>query len=254
MSHDASPGPGKPTSTVDLLVLVIASVDQRTLYPNLQNIWRRYMHLRPGQVEAYFLWADPSLQVAAQINGDTIYARTDANTYIPGIFQKTILSLRLLLNRGSPKFKYALRTNLSSFFAWDRLLAKLPALPSQGCYAGRLMYYGLDNYISGADSLLSIDAAEILAQNESYFDSVNLGEGRAFDDVLIGKILAEKGINGTPLTCSEFYDFADWERRKNSLPKDFTHARVCCYADRERQDITIHTELLRMFYPEAYMP
>ena len=119
-----------------ILVLIIAS-DQVPLFEEFQKTWRAYMQEDPEHVEAYFIKGDPTLSQSYEIRGDTIWSRTEEG-YVPesaGILNKTILSMKALLPK-IRKSDYVLRTNLSSFFVFPRLLKFLEKLPSARCYCG----------------------------------------------------------------------------------------------------------------------
>ncbi|MCX6988703.1 MAG: hypothetical protein NTZ52_04285 [Chlamydiae bacterium] len=132
------PGFSKPPSSLDLnhrnpkvLVLIIASdnfpgVDLVFPYPELKKIWRSYMHTNPN-IEAYFIQGDPNLSSPYEIQGDVIWSKTEENLR-PGILNKTLLSIECMLPRIN-EFDYVLRTNLSSFYVFPRLLHFLQTLP-----------------------------------------------------------------------------------------------------------------------------
>ena len=104
---------------IKILVLIICS-DNLPVYPELQKIWRSYMHYDRNHVEAYFIKADPKLDVEYKIDNDVIWSKTD-ECLIPCITNKTLLSLEAMSSRFSD-FDYVLRTNLSSFYVFPRLL------------------------------------------------------------------------------------------------------------------------------------
>src|SRR6478672_11271514 len=87
-----------------ILVLIIAS-DDEPCYIELQRIWRSYMHQDLDHVETYFIKADPSLPFQSVIDGDVIWSQS-SETIIPGIINKTIMSMELLLPRIKTEFNY----------------------------------------------------------------------------------------------------------------------------------------------------
>jgi hypothetical protein len=242
--------PGNPLyahePNVKVLVLIIAS-DQLPVYVELQKIWKSYMHLDPEHVEAYFIRGNPKLPTPYQIQGDVIWSKTDEG-WIPqsaGIINKTVLSLEAMMPR-LHEFDYVLRTNLSSFYVFPRLLQVLEKLPRKKCYFASQT--GVDSGIgSGSGFILSPDLAEIIVKNKKVF----LGHKKSPDDVMIGNFLKKQGYKLSPHRRIDFLTLDDWFNGRDSMPVDMFHFRVKTEDHlRLRDDIFIQSELLEIFYPE----
>ena len=107
-------------------------------------------------------------------------------SFKPGIFQKTILSLERNLDR----YDYYVRTNLSTFVITSKLEAFLLKRTRKLFYEG--IYCNTDNWVNGWGIILSNDAAKVLVQEgrkRKYYIDHDIA-----DDVLIGKILHKRGI------------------------------------------------------------
>lgn len=142
-----------------VLVLIIAS-DQFPVYVELQKIWQSYIHSDPEHIETYFIRGDPNLPTSYEIKNDIIWSKTDEgwSPASAGIINKTVLSLEAMLPR-LHEFDYILRTNLSSFYVFPRLLKFLETLPKKRCYAGSNT--GGDSPIaSGCGFIISPDVAK----------------------------------------------------------------------------------------------
>jgi hypothetical protein len=228
---------------IKVLVLIIAS-DQFPVYVELQKIWRSYMHLDPKHIEAYFIKGDEHLPTTTRIEGDIIWSKT-SDGWIPasgGILNKTILSLEMMLPR-IYEFDYIIRTNLSSFYIFPRLLKFLKTLPKTRCYCGS--HIGDGKTGSGCGFILSPDLIKGLVENKrNFWNITNTG-----DDVAIGKFLHRQGIRLLPQKRMDFFSLSDWYN-KGSIPQDVFQFRVKNdqYALRLVDDIFIQSELLRMFY------
>lgn len=233
---------GTKSGEVKVLVLIIASDDQ-PVYPELQKIWRTYMHNDPEHIEAYFIRGNPDLPFMYTIDGDTLWLRT-AENIIPGIINKTILSLEALSPHIYRKFDYVLRTNLSSFYVFPRLLEFLKKCPRKKFYCGSDI--GINrNIASGSGFILSHDLAKLLITNKRYF----VNNQSSYDDVLIGEFMCKQKIPLTIHQRTDFFTLQSWYDQKDNLDgfqfrvKNENHLRLS-------DDVYIQTQLLHRFYPQ----
>lgn len=237
-----------PIAHAKLLVLIITS-DHLPVYIALQKIWKSYMHLDPEHVEAYFLRADPDLPTLVAIDGDVIWAKTSEG-WSPdsaGIINKTVLAMEAMLPR-IQEFEYVLRTNLSSFYVFPRLLKHLENLPKSGCYYAS----GTDRLSSvgtGCGFILSRDLVELIAKHKLDF----LDRATPQDDNIIAKFLNENDIYLLPHPRLDLLSLQDWQKNKDCLPDDLFHFRVKSANDRLNDEIYIHSQLLHLFYPKAFL-
>lgn len=224
-----------------VLMLIIASEDA-PVYTELKKLWRQYMQSNPEQVEAYFICGDPALPVECVIEGDTIWSKT-AESIIPGILNKTILSLEAFLPRIQTEFDYVLRTNLSSFYIFPRLLQFLETCPRDNFYCGRTDYER--TFCSGSGFILSPDLATMLVTNKSYLLNAN-----THDDVSIGAFFKDRGIKPAPHARIDFCSFYDWFNQKDCIPSNIFQCRIKNSDEtRLKDDIFMYKELQAMFYP-----
>jgi hypothetical protein len=228
-----------------ILVLIIASdrFDGPEIFPPyiaMQNTWRSYMHLDPDHVEAYFIKGDPNLETDFEIRGDVIWSKVE-ESWIPGILRKTLASLDCMRSRFS-EFDYVLRTNLSSFYVFPRLLEFLKTAPREKCYCGPVIN---DDFISGCGFILSRDVVELLMEQKGV-----LWNCRWNDDVAIAKFLRSRGVEllGADWTLLSSVD--KWRQIKDSIPSDVFHFRTKneFHNLRGTDELFIQSELLKMFY------
>lgn len=225
-----------------ILVLVIAG-GKVAVYPKLEEIWRSYMHIDPDSVEAYFIKAQPDLPVLYEIKGDVIWSRSQENFY-PGILNKTLLSMECLQSK-LHEFDYVVRTNLSSFYVFPRLLDFVKTLPKTKCYCGVTMKYGAVKYASGAGYILSSDLAEMLLENKDEVMNIN-----NWDDVVVGSFFAQRGIKIIEEKRLDLCTLEAWIQHQNRIPNEAYHFRVKNPNANLRltDDIYIHQQLLSKFY------
>lgn len=228
---------------IKILVLIICS-DNLPVYPELQKIWRSYMHYDRNHVEAYFIKADPKLDVEYKVDNDVIWSKTD-ECLRPCITNKTLLSLEAMATRFSD-FDYVLRTNLSSFYVFPRLLNFLRNCPKTNFYCAHCNVWSWLTFGSGSGYLLSMDMAELLLKNKNFF----INNNSDYDDVVVGIFFRDRGIK---LTCSkrvDFLSYSDWHSNSKFLADE----RVFQYRiknepqNRLQDDVYMHSQLLKYFY------
>jgi len=241
-----------------VLVLIIAC-DNNEAYLELQKIWSSYMNKDPQHYDVFFIRGNPELSRSYEIKGNDLFVKT-AESYTPGIINKTVLSIEALL----PKLKdydYVLRTNLSSFYVFSRLLDFLNTLPRQNCYCGVPLYipadwypkFGYMNFISGAGIILSSDLAEMLVRGKEEIFKFNT---ELPDDVLIGWFFQQKNINLIVAARNDFQTKANWLESKKIISKESFHFRAKCNptfrAAEENcaDELYINNELHKMFYSD----
>lgn len=233
-----------------LLVLAIAS-DDKPYYVELQKVWRSYMNYDPKHVEAYFLKFDPNLQTPHKIEDNTIWIRGE-ETYIPGLGDKTILAMEAMLPR-LKEFDFVVRTNLSSFYVFPRLLELVKTLPTTRCYhacENKIIQGDGLPYIpfgSGAGLIFSPDMVELMVKNKHELLGSNL-----VDDVLFGWFFHRKNIPLSVASRMDILDMPTWLCWKNYLPKNQYHFRLKNNAEHRRltHEVQIHRAMAEMFYAD----
>lgn len=232
------------TKNIKLLVLVIAS-DQFPIYQELQKKWRSYMHYNPQQVKVYFLKGNPTLENMIEFNDDVIWAKANEgwSPYSAGIINKTILSLEALLPV-IDNFDYILRTNLSSFYIFPRLLDFLGTLPQTRCYCGPSIWAG-SFVASGCGFIISPDVARFLVNNKHEF----LDHTTPEDDVLIGNFLQRNGIQHIDQNRTDITAINLWNEIKEKIPSTAFHFRLKNPDNvRLTDELYIQSQLIEKFY------
>lgn len=230
-----------------ICILILSSADL-PVYTTMKNLWRSYLdyfiqkNSTGHSLDYYFLESDPSLVNSCEVR-DHDFVTRQAETYIPGITNKTITALKYFT---SPEFSYdyIFRTNLSSFLVLDRFLQHIETLPRGNVYTGVVYdWHGVRppiRYVSGAGFLMSQDVARVCSEMpSSQFH-------RVIDDVLIGDYLKTRNIH--PQECPiRRLDFAFYVKYVIEYPEDVFHFRVKNH-DRN-QDIEILKNLIKHYYP-----
>jgi hypothetical protein len=172
-----------------ILVLIISNKPKtRVVYDDLKRQWLRYMNLE-SKIKPFFIILDEIEEEYIINENDLIMKGTES--YTPGIYEKTILAMKILLNL--PEFsriKYVVRTNISAFWIWDRLLKFVEDKPTENyCATGLIM--DKFNVLSphGSNMIFSKDVA-LKFSNE--YDS---NEKNIFpDDIVFGYLCKKYNI------------------------------------------------------------
>ncbi len=232
----------EPSKKNKSLILIVAS-DDLPVYLVHENIWRAYMHSDPEHFEAYFIKADPDLDVPCKIIGDVIWSKTEKDP-IPGILDKTLLSMESLLPRIN-EFDYIIRTNLSSFYVLPRLHQFLMTLPKYQCYCG-IQSYDLCEFVSGAGILLSSDLVELMVKNQKEIE----GRFHYPEDVWIGCFFQAENITPLPAPRTDITSWQHWLQSKDNIPTSAFHFRLKNSNPelRLQEESNVHQALVEMFY------
>lgn len=241
-----------------VLVLIIASSGTQA-YLELQKVWESYMHTDPEHFEVYFIRGNPELASSSEIKENSLFVMSE-ESFVPGILKKTVLSMEAMLPR-LHEFDYVLRTNLSSFYVFPRLLNFLKTLPPHRCYCGVQLHtptphpqLGMINYISGAGIILSTDLVEMLVHGkEEVFKTSHL----LADDELLGLFFQRRGVFTLPAARTDFPTREVWDKTKDQIAENAFHFRaknnynIRTAEESFADEIFIDLELLKKFYPAS---
>lgn len=212
------------------------------------------MHAFSEDFESYFIEFDSHLSTPYKVEGDVLKIKGE-ESYIPGIFDKTILALKYFEDRFDA-FDFVIRPNLSSFMVLGRLKNYLSKQKKEHFYAGHpLLYQDFEAvegnhllYASGACPIFSMDIAKHLIATGKNTMGKPYGVYHA-DDLLLGKVCKEKDVALTPFYSFYFERFVSPYKVLGSIPKDTFHFRIKLNQEtRHIFERTIHRELYEIFY------
>lgn len=228
------------------LILIIAS-DDKPVYHAFVNVWKQYMHSDKDHFDAYFLRGDPTLRSPLHIEGDTIWARCEEGLppYSSSILTKTVLALDAFKDKLN-SYDFVLRTNLSSFYIFPRLLTFLKTLPRKKCYSGARIINEI-KVLSGSGFILSTDLVrEILKKKESF-----LGVASDFDDMILGRFILSKKVRWIPHERTDFLQKETIKETLKSIPEHVFQIRTKHpESERLKYDVLVHNALLNIFYKD----
>ncbi len=246
---------GTAKKELKILILIIAS-DTNPAYSKLQKVWEAYMNSDPKHFDAYFIRGDADLAAKFEIKRNEITVKTH-ESLVPGIINKTLLSLEAL-QPSLHEYDYIIRTNLSSFYVFPKLLTFLETLPRANCYGGVPLFpcelspeFLNIRFIWGAGIIMSNDVVQTLLNESCHYEKY---KAEVPDDVFIGLIFQKKNI---PLTYAPRNDYptkATWLNNKKSIPENAFHFRAKSHhlvrqeTDSFTDELFILNELLEQFY------
>lgn len=245
-----------------LLILIIAS-DNIPVYLELQKLWQSYMNSSPEKIDAYFIKADPELSAQSVLDSstNTLWLKTEESLR-PGIINKTILALEHFFKDNQHAYDYVLRTNLSSFYIYHRLLSYINSLP-QSAYAGSLCCDGQDGLFyktifndktppmaNGCGFICSADNIMRMLEKKQFFVNNSLMP----DDYLVGYFFYALHVPFINHLRVNFYSLGSFHALRSMLPDNIFHFRIKNFssAARDQNDIYIYKELIKQYYPDIF--
>lgn len=170
------------------VVVFIISTEKTEYEIQAKNIWRMYMNKFP-EIKCIFIENEETLNTNSEYYPEqNLLKIRGRDSIIPGIFIKTIYSFKWFLsNKEFSDCDYIIRTNLSSFWIFNRLLDILNDIRPNNYVMAKKVF---GRFPSGCGMVLSRDIVEKICKfkyTDTFINSHN-------DDVLIGNILNSLGI------------------------------------------------------------
>lgn len=256
-----------------ILNLIIASYNQ-PFYKDLMEQWKRYMNIS-SLIKSYFIindicqFVNDEKNMEYKIVGEYLYFNC-LEIPIPGIFEKTAKAMSVFKNDYPEVWKevhYVIRTNVSSFYIWDRLLMYVKNIPKSRFVGGDINETPLPRYISGCGILMSKDVCDYLIHDLSNPLCISLRNNHnriplhkyLDDDRMIGIIFHQQHINFVSITRFNMPDNYEKipshfdELVLSQIPNNVFHIRTRCGTDDFRliHGSKIYERLVDEYYPET---
>jgi hypothetical protein len=176
-----------------VLLIITNSPKDYTPFTNIQNIngvyyklhkqWIRYMNSNPN-IQCFFITLTPNITSEFLIDGNTLWIK-GTESYVPGIYEKTIKALKICLELSDAQ--YFIRTNLSSFWIFDRLISFLTNASKEN-YISSGHVCELENIHGphGSNFIMSRDVAE------KFSSDFDISEKSKFPDDIVFGLLCKK--------------------------------------------------------------
>ncbi len=220
-----------------IIVLIIASYGKNT-YDLMINLWKKYMNNNEN-IKSYFIMFKENINdpVVIDEKENTIWIK-GKETYIPGILEKTIISIEYLL-KNNFEFDYIFRTNLSSVLDLNKLIKLVNDNNYE--YAGVINNKHIVSlkFVSGAGILLSKNTCIYIINNKNKLDYNKI------DDVSIGKLLINY-LNLQELPRLDIYKY-DIDKINKDFIKDHFHFR-CKTSIKHEKTSKYMEHLIKLIY------
>ena len=174
-----------PRPHYKIIILIIASHTGEH-YDVFTEIWSKYMNSNK-YIKSFFVYSNPDQIENVIVTENTITHRSK-EWYEPGILYKTIAAMDYCVSHYS--FDYLLRTNLSSFYCFPRLLDYIEIQPRVNYAAAKQNIFreGV-GFLSGAGFILSKDIVTRFLNEVFYKDALTEENIYFPDDVTISMIV-----------------------------------------------------------------
>ena len=228
------------------VMLVLASNNNQT-YKNCRKVWKKYMNLDPT-IKVYFVYGKLSEPLEDKDENDFIYPNLHGG--YPITIDRTVKAMKAIHSKVT--YDFFIRTNMSTFWDFEKLHLHLNELPTDFCYSGDGPLPGYNKkgfYVSGTDAIVTPKMIEYMIHNQDLIDF------EMVEDAAMGKFF--HSLLGVPILPTRIYFFEDVKsihdpikRRIDTAKRENKHHyRVKTLSgDRERIDLHIYTVLLKKIY------
>jgi hypothetical protein len=217
-----------------ILVLILTSDSE--IYNVYQQLWASYMNLDPN-IRCYFYKADPTLDVPIRKIGNNIIVRMEESWST--LYKKTVEVFKYLHDTFD-NYDFVLRTNMSSFYRFNKYLEACEQFPKENFCTGVVGLHDGQRFPSGCGFTVSTDVARLIAQCPIDTD-LN-------DDVAIGKVLT---TNNIPIVNTSRYNIKIGETVDDIVTDEY-HFRVNTANEGGDRwdDLKTYKKLIKKYYPE----
>lgn len=238
------------------ILLVLASHNAE-IYQEFRKIYHQYYKTNPNILVLFVYGKTPNL--IANTN-DLIYDDILEN-YYPGMITKTIRAIKHI--ESSYDYDFLIRTNISTFWIFDRLLQRLEKTPNKDCFLGSLRTCKMKNgeyspqYLSGINMTLSRDVIpKLIEQENEVISHSHMPEDWALSQSLINHGYIPKAPYPPPVHHLDTFTTID-ERVMKEIEladsRNRDHFRIKNRENRVDIDISIAKILLQRYYGKTVL-
>ena len=163
-----------------VIVLVISREGADHRWDKERTVWLRIARSTPPCIRVHLLEGDSSADT------DIVMRCPFKDSYIPGIYKKTVFGVKTTLSM-YPKAEFIVRTNLSTFILWSRLIEYLTIV--RPTYSG--VRVNPDQWVNGWGIVMNRNIASLLVSDHVQRST---DASSVPDDVMIGRQLNEHGF------------------------------------------------------------
>jgi len=162
------------------IIFLIISSSNEEVYSQMKELQPKIYNLYGDQVKYFFIENRSDLSADVIEENNYLYI-TGSESFVPGIYQKSIKAIEYITNNYS--FDYVIRTNLSTIWHMQNLFNLLDNSPKER-FAGGFAFQG---FISGTGIIMSRDVGILVYTNPN---SSYIG-----DDLAISQTIQSHGVS-----------------------------------------------------------
>ena len=232
------------------IVLVLAS-NESQITRNARKVWKQYMNIDP-ELKVFFVYGELASPLEDyDASSDLIFPEIKES--YPVYIHKTIEAMKVIHSKYT--YDHFIRTNLSTFWDFEKLHLHLNDLPTRNCYSGDGPFPGYTSsgyYLSGTDTIVTYEMIDSIVNNT---DKVNYN---IVEDAAMG--LYFNGFLNAPMLPNRICFFEDItsitdeskkqieDRITDAIKLNKDHYRVKSFVNREQIDMVIYDILLNKVY------
>ena len=229
-----------------IIVLVLASVGS-TYFDQARQVWHLYAHLHPD-IKVFMTYGHNPTPTHINTTFELVYPDIQEG-YWPGMITKTIRAMQYIDTHYT--YDFFLRTNISTFWDWFKLLQHLLILPLQNCYSGDGPFQ--NEYVSGTDMIVNGYMIKEFLKHTDKIIHINDAE-----DKMMGRIFHT--IMGAPFLPNRIHFMENFPKNvvrttiQTSIldgmiqHKDHYRVKNVGSNDRTNVDGIVYSELLSIIY------
>ena len=231
------------------IILVLAS-NNNDIDKNCRIIWKKYMNIDPT-IKVFFVYGKLKNElIDYEPTSDLIYY--DIPESYPVLIHKTIRAMETIQSLYT--YDYFIRTNLSTFWDFNKLHLHLNELPTQKCYSGDGPLPGYTQngfYLSGTDTIVTPEMIYYIINNK-HLIQYNIVEDAAmglfFNGILKVPMLPNRICFFEDITNASLQELEIINRIRTSILNNKDHYRIKNVHNREINDLYIYNKLLNIIY------
>ena len=258
LQHLHSPGFPKSKDDVNTInikkhyraIILILASNIHIVDKNCRDTWKKYMNIDPT-IKVFFVYGKLHNELTDyDPTCDLIY--NDVNESCPTFIHKTIKAFETLDSLFT--YDFFIRTNLSTFWDFNKLHLHLNELPKSNCYSGDGPLPGYTSngyYLSGTDTIVTPEMIKSIISNKHlirYEVVEDAAMGLFFNGVLRAPMLPNRICFFEDITDTTIQSIQIYERIISAMQNNKDHYRVKNCINRDKIDIIIYSQLLKIIY------
>lgn len=238
---------------IDVSIFKKIKPEWKPLYPFMRKVYESYMYEHP-EIKVLFVYGNGT--TCNYENYDLVY-NVEENLY-PGMIHKTMNAIQYINDNFD--YDHLIRTNLSTFWDFNKLSDRLDKLPKINCVTGTPVNIkdkdgNLYSYTSGFDLIMSRDVAEKIVPHKDeiiasrvWLDMEDLALCNAFEKYADCRF-NDYGIRNdvSIMTMNEYSEDTYKARKADADSKNIDHFRAKTRTDRNVDKIVLQKLLLDVY-------